>query len=188
MPTNEIKKDAREGKGSVPGLEHKWDSAKDASKKSTGKDDDWALTNYIYQKERDASVLNAAARLTGTEVTASAEDAIREAINAVPHQTIGKPFPVVTQFNGVQVPFMAFISRIANSAEQARGLYTKVILTTVKWGTLMKGGPKCWISDQYELTQKNKLVQAKALPKEMSEHEAEQFFHTCGVPVPPHHQ
>jgi hypothetical protein len=67
LPTNEIKKDAREGKGTVKSLEHKWDKAKDASKKSTGKKDDWALTNYIYQKERDASVqLNAANRLEGS--------------------------------------------------------------------------------------------------------------------------
>jgi hypothetical protein len=68
MPTNEIKKDAREGKGSVPSLEKKWDKAKDASKKSTGKSDDWALTNYVYQKERDASVmeLNATTRLEGS--------------------------------------------------------------------------------------------------------------------------
>ena len=64
MPTSEIRKDAREGKGTVPSLEKKWDKAKDASKKSTGKGDDWALTNYIYQKERDASVIvNAATRL-----------------------------------------------------------------------------------------------------------------------------
>jgi hypothetical protein len=66
MPTNEIKKDAREGKGSVPSLEKKWDKAKDASKKSTGESDDWALTNYIYQKERDASVVHTATmRLLG---------------------------------------------------------------------------------------------------------------------------
>lgn len=72
MPTNEIKKDAREGKGSVPSLERKWDKAKDASKKSTGKDDDWALTNYIYQKERDATVLNASTRLLATVETDAA--------------------------------------------------------------------------------------------------------------------
>jgi predicted nucleic acid binding AN1-type Zn finger protein len=70
MPTSEIRKDAREGKGSVKSLEKKWDKAKDASKKSTGKDDDWALTNYIYKKERDACVgsteLNAASRLLGS--------------------------------------------------------------------------------------------------------------------------
>lgn len=66
MPTNMIKKDAREGHGTVPSLEKKWDKAKDASEKSTGKDDDWALTNYIYQNEKKhhGSVeLNAAQRL-----------------------------------------------------------------------------------------------------------------------------
>lgn len=64
MPANQIKHDVKEGKGTTKSLEKKWDKAKDASKKSTGKDDDWALTNYIYQKERDASVqLNAASRL-----------------------------------------------------------------------------------------------------------------------------
>jgi hypothetical protein len=67
MPANQIKHDVKEGKGTTKSLEKKWDKAKDASKKSTGKDDDWALTNFIYQKERDASVqLNAAARLAAT--------------------------------------------------------------------------------------------------------------------------
>ncbi len=67
MPTNQIKKDAREGKGSTKSLEHKWDKAKDAARKRTGDSDNWALTEYIYQKERDASV-EAAARLLDTTI------------------------------------------------------------------------------------------------------------------------
>lgn len=63
MPNSMIEKDAREGHGSKESLEKDWDKAKDASKKSTGKDDSWALTNYIYQKEKkahEASVVDSA--------------------------------------------------------------------------------------------------------------------------------
>ena len=127
--------------------------------------------------------INAAHRL----IAASAEDAIREAINSAPHQTIGKPFPVVTHFNGVTVPFMAFITRIANSAEQIRGNFTKVDLTTVKWGLLIKGHPKCWIAVHYVLDQKNRLKEG-GLPRSIEQHEAEKFFHDCGIPVPPQHE
>jgi hypothetical protein len=71
MPNSMIDKDVRRGKGSKQSLEKKWDKAKDASKKSTGKDDDWALTNYIYQREKDShkhesSMLEAATRLIAT--------------------------------------------------------------------------------------------------------------------------
>jgi hypothetical protein len=54
MPNSMIEKDAREGKGSKKSLEKDWDKAKEDSKESTGKDDDWALTNYIYQKRKKA--------------------------------------------------------------------------------------------------------------------------------------
>lgn len=54
MPNNMINKDAREGHGSKKSLEKDWDEAKEASKESTGKDDSWALTNYIYQKKKKA--------------------------------------------------------------------------------------------------------------------------------------
>jgi hypothetical protein len=133
-------------------------------------------------------MLNAATRLVAShQVQASAEQAIREAINSAPHQHLGKPFPIVVHYNGVTLPFMAYIARIANPAEQSRGLKTKVTLTTVKWGLLLKGHPKTWISTQYELDGKDNLKPSKSLPKEIDEHEAEQFFHTCGVPVPAHH-
>lgn len=184
MPTNEIKKDAREGKGTVPSLEKKWDKAKDASKKSTGKGDDWALTNYIYEKERDASVLNAGTRI----LAANAGDAIRDAIAKAPHSPIKKPFPIVAHFNGTSVPFLAYIARVATGPEQARGLLTRITLTTIRWGLLVKGHPKCWIASQYTLTGKNELVEAGGLPKSVGQHEAEHFFHQCGVPVPPHHE
>jgi len=67
MPANQIKHDVKEGKGTKESLEKKWDEAKDAAEKSDP-DDKWALTNYIYQKKRDASVIktNAAARLKAT--------------------------------------------------------------------------------------------------------------------------
>lgn len=54
MPNSMIEKDAREGHGSKKSLEHDWDEAKKDSKDSTGKDDSWALTNYIYQKRKKA--------------------------------------------------------------------------------------------------------------------------------------
>lgn len=127
--------------------------------------------------------INAAHRL----IAASAEDALREAINNAPNQHIGKPFPVVTHFNGVTVPFMAYITRIANSAEQMRGSFTKVTLTTVKWGLLIKGLPKCWIAAHYILDQKNRLKES-GLPSRIEDHEAEKFFRDCGIPVPPHLQ
>lgn len=66
MPNALIKKDSKRGKGSVKSLEKKWDRAKGAAGEKNGKQN-WALTNYIYQKMRDskhASVqLNAATRL-----------------------------------------------------------------------------------------------------------------------------
>lgn len=91
MPTSLIKKDAREGKGTTKNLEKKWDNAKDASKKSTGKGDDWALTNYIYQKMRDSSKskkhasveLNAASRVLATEVLA---DAFEDWVNTLDYK------------------------------------------------------------------------------------------------------
>ena len=78
MPTNMIKKDAREGKGTVKSLEKKWDKAKDAAGKKDGKQN-WALTNYIYQRQTKGNImpeLNAATRLLATETQA-------EAINTV---------------------------------------------------------------------------------------------------------
>lgn len=48
MPANQIKHDAREGKGTVKSLEKKWDRAKDAAGKKGG-EQNWALTNHIYQ-------------------------------------------------------------------------------------------------------------------------------------------
>lgn len=54
MPNSMIEKDAREGEGSKKSLEKDWDEAKKDSEKSTGKDDSWALTNYIYQKRKKA--------------------------------------------------------------------------------------------------------------------------------------
>ena len=49
MPNSMIQKDAREGKGSTKSLEKKWDRAKDAAGTKDG-EQNWALTNYIYQK------------------------------------------------------------------------------------------------------------------------------------------
>lgn len=54
MPNSMIDKDVREGRGSKESLEKDWDKAKTDSKDSTGKGDDWALTNYIYQKRKKA--------------------------------------------------------------------------------------------------------------------------------------
>lgn len=52
MPNNMIKRDAERGEGSKKTLEHDWDEAKKDAKKSTGKDDSWALVNYIYQNRK----------------------------------------------------------------------------------------------------------------------------------------
>ncbi len=54
MPNSMIDKDARDGEGSKKSLERDWDKAKQDSKESTGKDDSWALTNFIYQKRKKA--------------------------------------------------------------------------------------------------------------------------------------
>lgn len=74
MPTSKIKKDAREGKGSVPSLEKKWDKAKDAAGSKGGKQN-WPLTMHIYENETKGSAmpqLNAATRLAAsTKVTAA---------------------------------------------------------------------------------------------------------------------
>jgi len=73
VPNNLIKHDVAKGEGSKKSLEKKWDKAKDAAKKSDAKEP-WALTNYIYQREKgkkksESSVLDkvnlqAAFRLT----------------------------------------------------------------------------------------------------------------------------
>lgn len=49
MPTSKIKKDAREGKGSVKHLEHEWDEAKKDAGAKGGKQN-WPLTMHIYEK------------------------------------------------------------------------------------------------------------------------------------------
>lgn len=49
-----INKDVREGKGSKQKLEKDWDESKDAAGTKGGKQN-WALTNYIYQKKKGAS-------------------------------------------------------------------------------------------------------------------------------------
>jgi len=71
VPSNLIKKDVREGKGSKKSLEKKWDRAKKAAGKGDA-EDKWALTTHIYKNMRDASVLdqvetNAATRLLDSE-------------------------------------------------------------------------------------------------------------------------
>jgi hypothetical protein len=73
VPTDMIKKDAREGKGTVKSLEKDWDEAKDAAGKKNGKQQ-WALTNYVYQKEKNAHAsVTATLRLLATsEVSADA--------------------------------------------------------------------------------------------------------------------
>lgn len=51
MPTSKIRKDAREGKGSVKKLEKDWSKAKEAAKGEGKGGNDWPLTMYIYEKE-----------------------------------------------------------------------------------------------------------------------------------------
>lgn len=128
--------------------------------------------------------LNAFARLTEL-VTASAEEAIREAVNNAPHKPIGKPFPVVTKFNGRTVPFLALISKLPSGAEQQRGILSKVYLSTVKWGVLVKGHEPTWIEDKYILDGKNNF-KYNGLPRQIDEHEAKEFFHAVGLPMPHH--
>lgn len=67
MPNNIIKHDVKKGKGSKESLENKWDKAKKAADKSSGKKDDYALTNYIYHKMTSSI----AARLTAVEAAPS---------------------------------------------------------------------------------------------------------------------
>lgn len=89
MPTPYIKKLSKEGKGSVPSLEKKWDDAKDQAKKQ-GKGTNYGYITNIFKKMSHASTseeidafvqsripqatmttkLNAATRLQATEVNA----------------------------------------------------------------------------------------------------------------------
>lgn len=68
MPNAIINKDSKRGYGSKKKLETDWDEAKDAAGKKGGKQN-WALTNYIYQKKKKHASLetNAAQRLKATE-------------------------------------------------------------------------------------------------------------------------
>lgn len=130
--------------------------------------------------------LNAANRLASTEVTAgAAEDAIRESVNSAPHKPVGKPFPVVTKFNGRTVPFFATIVKLPSGSEQSRGILSKIYLSTVKWGVLLKGDPPTWIEDKYVLDGKNNL-KPNGLPTSISEDDAKAFFHAVGLPMPHH--
>ena len=77
MPTSKIKKDAREGKGTVKSLEKKWDTAKDAAKKSAkNPKNPWPLAMHIYENETKGTALNAAQRLK------AADDLVDEANDA----------------------------------------------------------------------------------------------------------
>ena len=62
MPTNFIRKLSKEGKGSVPSLEKKWDKAKEAAKKQ-GKGDNYAYITQIFKSLSHASVLKAKAEV-----------------------------------------------------------------------------------------------------------------------------
>ena len=57
MPNNMIKKDSREGKGTVKSLEKKWDKAKDAAGQSKT-NDKWALVNHIYQNSLKSNFIS----------------------------------------------------------------------------------------------------------------------------------
>jgi hypothetical protein len=64
MPTSKIKKDAREGKGSVPSLEKKWDKAKGAAGKKGGKQN-WPLTMHIYENETKGNTVKTKVKAGG---------------------------------------------------------------------------------------------------------------------------
>jgi len=66
MPVPFIKKLSKEGKGSVPALEKKWEAAKEAARKA-GKADNYGYITEIFKKMAHASVLQAKARLRDTE-------------------------------------------------------------------------------------------------------------------------
>lgn len=72
MPTAFIKKLSKEGKGTVPELEKKWDDAKEIAKKE-GADDVYALTTSIFKKMIKAAPvqINAARRLLAGRETGS---------------------------------------------------------------------------------------------------------------------
>ncbi|BAG41556.1 hypothetical protein [Ralstonia phage phiRSL1] len=73
MPTSKIKKDSREGKGSVKSLEKKWDEA--GEKTPSDVDNPYAYQMSIYKNmTHQASTMNVTAavqRLAATEVTAA---------------------------------------------------------------------------------------------------------------------
>lgn len=67
MPTSKIKKDARDGKGTVKSLEKKWKKAEDAAGKDHG-EQNWPLTMHIYKNMTHQASLHieAAQRLIAT--------------------------------------------------------------------------------------------------------------------------
>lgn len=64
MPTPYLKKLSKEGKGSVPSLEKKWDKAGDLAK-DAGQDDNYAYRTGILKKMVGAECVPAAMRLLG---------------------------------------------------------------------------------------------------------------------------
>jgi hypothetical protein len=76
MPSNLIKHDVKEGKGSKKTLEKKWDRAKKIAKKGAkNPKDSWALTTYIYEKMRDSKKgkKKSKASVTASILTASVQ-------------------------------------------------------------------------------------------------------------------
>lgn len=123
MPNSMINKDAREGKGSKPALEKKWDKAKDASKKSTGKDDSWALTNYIYQKEKKAAAVttNAASRLKATAIEADMQKSWAQKFHEGDKVVVVEPF-VFDEGKKSQRRMPGVILKVGNSGTKERGV------------------------------------------------------------------
>lgn len=61
MPSNQIKHDVKQGKGSKSELEKDWKEAEDIVKDEYGgTDGKWGVVQKIYQNKRDASVIKSA--------------------------------------------------------------------------------------------------------------------------------
>ena len=120
-------------------------------------------------------------RTKSAEPAKTAEAKIRSAVNAAT-MVIGKPTPIMTEHNGVKVPFMARIERITTPSEQARGLHSVIHLMTVRKGRMLAGDDLGWIAKHYTLDGKNNLKDSKTMPQKLSIDEANEFFNAHNLP------
>jgi hypothetical protein len=122
MPTPYIKKLSREGKGSVPSLEKKWDKAKEAAGKQ-GHAKDYGYVTNIFKKMSHASLqLQAAQRLRASDpfvaslitAAASQEDVFEAGLEkyGVKYERKGSVFKIGPEFKSKVSNLASLLRRI----------------------------------------------------------------------------